>query len=202
MARKRDTGAGEPYSDAQAEAVAQAIEAAYADWDRAEEPSRVDVRAQVEWAGHVMPANNGKRRTRIDLPPSSMKKVRKAIEKVRKATGKQATARPSARYKAKSPRARWNEMRKSPRGRAAIERAGLAPSPSTQRRWAAGGQPSKAYTEKINAAYEALRNWNVTEARDAAAAASKEAADAMTEAMKDQYGVNIRFRDIDDFHFE
>ena len=51
MARKRDTGAGEPYSDAEAERVAMAIEAAYADWDSSQEPSRIDVRARVEWAG-------------------------------------------------------------------------------------------------------------------------------------------------------
>ncbi|MFE5809445.1 hypothetical protein [Streptomyces sp. NPDC056491] len=204
MAKKRDTGEGQEYADAEAEAVAQAVADAYDAWgaDNEAEPTRADVRAKVEWAGHVMPANDGKRRTRVELSPEKMKKVRKIVEKVKKATAKKEAAKPSARYKAKSPRARWNELAKSPRGRAAAKSVGLSPSAKTAKRWASGGAPSKAYAAKISEAYDALRNWNVREAGEASAAASKEAADAMTEAMKDRYGVNIRFRDIDHMDFE
>lgn len=207
MARKRDTGEGEKYSSAEEERVAAAIEAAYAQWgdeaaDPSEEPSKADVKARIEWAGTVMPKNNGMRRTKLDLPADKMKKVRAAVEKVQRAKGKKEAARPSVRYKAKSPRARWNEMRKSKRGQAAMEKAGLAPSKRTQQRWAAGGAPGKEFAEKIDAAYEALRTWNVTEAGENAERANKEAADAFTDALKDKYGVNIRLRDIEDFTFE
>lgn len=204
MARKtRDTGTGVPYSDAEADRVADAIEAAYADWGRAAEPTKLDVRAVVEWAGHVMPANGGKRRTRIDLKPASMAKVRKAAEKARATAGRKRAAKPSGTYRAKGWEAQFRQLFRTGKGYAALDRAGVAATKQTLNRWLRGEQaPNKANQNAISRAYEEMRGRPVTEARDAATAAAKEAADAMTEAMEDEYGVNIRFRDIDDFRFE
>ncbi|MGW3984722.1 hypothetical protein [Streptomyces mirabilis] len=212
MARRsrsdRDTGTGEPYSDADAERLVQAIEAAYAAWDQAGEPSLLDVRAQVEWAGHVMPGNDGKRRTRVPIPPEQMKKVRKAVEKARKALGRKRTAKPSESRKAKGWHAQIRELVESKQGSEAADRAGLNPSRGTLVKWLShdGGRddfaPSKANREAISKAYEELRSWRVTEASTAAQSASKQAAEAMTEAMENEHGVNIRFRDIDEFRFE
>ncbi|MFG3072162.1 hypothetical protein [[Kitasatospora] papulosa] len=209
MARRaRDTGTGEKYSDAEAERVAMAIEAAYADWGREEEPSKGYVHAQVEWAGHIMRTNNGKRITRLDLPAAGMKKVRKAVEKARKASGRKSTAKPAASRKAKGWHAQLNELLADKRGSKAADRAGLDPTRRTVEKWLSrdGGRedfaPSKANRDAIAKAYDELRNWSVTESRDASEAASKEAAEAMTEAMHDQYGVNVRFRDIEEFRFE
>ncbi|MEV8435711.1 hypothetical protein [Streptomyces chartreusis] len=203
MARRRDTGAGEKYSDAEAERVASAIEAAYADWANAAEPSRVDVKAKVEWAGHVMPGNNGMRRTRIDLPADKMREVRKAAEKARNASGKRRGAKPAASYKAKGWEAQFRQLFKTAKGYDAMGKAGVSATKQTLDRWLRGEQsPSKANREAIERAYDSMRNRPLTEARDAAQAAAKEAADALTEAMKAQYGVNIRFRDIEHFRFE
>lgn len=204
MARKRDTGQGTEYSGNEAEAVAQALADAYEAWANDDEPSRVDVRAQVEWAGHVMPANNGKRRTRVDLPASGMKKVRKAVEKVARAIGKKSKAKPASSRKAKGWHAQLRELTEAKQGSAAADKAGLNPSARTLKNWLSDADyPIRSGDrDRIARAYDALKNWNVSEASDAAAAASKQAADAMTDAMRDQYGVNVRFRDIDDFTFE
>lgn len=203
MAKKRDTGAGDKYSDAEADRVADAIEAAYADWANTTEPSRVDVKAKVEWAGHVMPANGGMRRTRIDLPADKMREVRKAAEKARNAAGAKRAAKPASSYRAKGWEAQFRQLFKTAKGYGALDRAGVTATKQTLDRWLRGEQaPNKANRDAISRAYDEMRGRPVTEARDASAAAAKEAADAMTEAMRSQYGVNIRFRDIEHFRFE
>lgn len=203
MARKRDTGTGDEYSNAEADRVADAIEAAYADWHNAAEPSRVDVKAQVEWAGHIMPANNGVRRTRIDLPADKMQEVRKAAEKARDATRAKSAAKPASSYRAKGWEGQFRQLFRTAKGYAALDRAGVSATRETLGRWLRGEQaPNKANREAISRAYDEMRGRPVSEARDAAAAASRAAAKAMTEAMRSQYGVNIRFRDIEHFRFE
>ncbi|MFF4963239.1 hypothetical protein ACFY2Z_40965 [Streptomyces sp. NPDC001222] len=204
MARKRDTGTGEPYSDAEAERVAMAIEAAYADWDRPAEPSKVDVRAKVEWAGVYQPGNQGVRRIRVEgLKPEKMREVRKVIEKARKALGKQRTAKPAATYRAKGWEAQFRQLFKTAKGYEAMSKAGVSATKQTLDRWLSGSQtPSKANREAIERAYGEMRERPVSEARSAAESASKAAAEAMTEAMRERYGVNVRFRDIEHFRFE
>lgn len=203
MAKKRDTGEGDKYSDAEADRVADAIEAAYADWANTAEPSRVDVKAKVEWAGHVMRANNGMRRTRIDLPADKMREVRKAAEKARNAGRAKKAAKPAASYRAKGWEAQFRQLFRTGKGYEAMSKAGVSATKQTLDRWLRGEQaPNKANRDAISRAYDEMRGRPVTEARDAAAAAAREAADAMTEAMRSQYGVNIRFRDIQHFRFE
>ncbi|MFE0779129.1 hypothetical protein ACFW3E_39565, partial [Streptomyces sp. NPDC058861] len=100
--------------------------------------------------------------------------------------------------------AQLHELVKSKNGSAAADKAGLNPSSRTLKNWLSDAEyPIRSGDrDRISRAYEALKNWNVSEASDAASAASKEAADAMTEAMRDRYGVNVRLRDIDNLTFE
>lgn len=204
MARKRDTGAGEEYTPGEAEALAGRIIEAYEAWDSSNEPTQADVRAVVEWAGHVMPKNDGKRRTRVDLPPGGMAKVRKAAERLEAARGKAATAKPATSYKAKSWHAKLSDLTKTDRGSKAADRAGLSPTRQTLTKWLSDPDyPIRSGDrERIEKAYEELRNYRVTEAKETAEGSAKAVADAMTDAIKDKYGQNVRFRDIDDFRFE
>ncbi|MER5549494.1 hypothetical protein ABT072_45630 [Streptomyces sp. NPDC002589] len=204
MAKKRDTGEGEPYSDAEADRVADAIEAAYADWANTAEPSKLNVRAKVEWAGVYQAGNQGVRSVRIDgLSADRMRKVREAAEKARTSSGKARAAKPSSSYRAKGWEAQFRQLFKTAKGYEAMGAAGVSATKQTLDRWLSGSQsPSKANREAIERAYETMRGRPVTEARDAAQAAAKSAADALTEAMRDRYGANVRFRDIRSFGFE
>jgi hypothetical protein len=205
MAKKRDTGEGDKYSDAEADRVADAIEAAYADWaNTAAEPTKLNVRAKVEWAGVYQPGNNGVRGVRIEgLKPEKMREVRKLAEKARKASGKVRTAKPASTYRAKGWEAQFRNLFKTRKGYEAMSKAGVSATKQTLDRWLRGEQaPNKANREAIERAYADVRGRPVTEARDAAQAAAKEAAEALTEAMRDRYGSNVRFRDIQSFRFE
>lgn len=208
MAKKRDTGPGVPYSEADAERVAQAVENAYVDWLRREqEPTTLNVRAQVEWAGHVMPANNGVRRTRLPLPAAGMARVREMVQDAKGRRERAASAKPAASRRAKGWHAQLRELLESPRGSKAADRVGLDPDHDLVTRWLrySGPEdraPNKANQEKIHAAYQELRMWNVTEAKAAADRADRRVADALTDALRDEHGPNIRFRQIEDFRFE
>jgi hypothetical protein len=210
MARKRDTGKGTDYNAAEAEALAARIIDAYEAWDResgggdSEEPSQADVRAVVEWAGHVMPKNDGKRRVRVDLPAGGMRKVRKAAEKLEAARGKLETAKPSKSYKAKSWHAQLSDLTKTERGSKAADRAGLNPTRQTLTKWLSDPDYPirRGDREKIEKAYAELRNAPVTEAREAEQGSAKAVADAMTDALSNKYGQNVRFRDIESFKFD
>lgn len=206
MAKKsRNTGEGEKYSDAEAERVAQAIEAAYVD-SLTPTPTKLDVRAKIEWAGHVMDSNDGVRRTKLDLPGGAvMDRVRKAAAAAAKRREKAKAARPAKSRTAKGWHAQIRELVEAgPRGSKAADRAGLDVTPRTLKRWLSDAEyPVRPGDRaKIEAAYDNLRNANVHEARDAAGRADKAAADALTDALRDKYGVNIRMRDITDFRFE
>lgn len=210
MARKRDTGKGEAYTPGEAEALAARIVEAYEAWDRAnggddsEEPSQADVRAVVEWAGHVMPKNDGKRRVRVDLPAGGMAKVRKAAEKLEAARGKLGSAKPSTSYKAKSWHAQLSDLTKTERGSKAADRAGLSPTRQTLTKWLSDPDYPirRGDREKIEKAYGELRNARVTEAREAEQGSAKAVADAMTDALSNKYGQNVRFREIESFKFD
>ncbi|NEE38375.1 hypothetical protein G3M53_74885 [Streptomyces sp. SID7982] len=184
--------------------MADAIEAAYANWGTGGEPSRINVRAKVEWAGVYQPGNSGVRRVRIEgLKTEKMRAVREAAGKARKLSGKARTAKPSGSYRAKGWEAQFRQLFKTGKGYEAMSKAGVSATKQTLDRWLKGEQaPNKANREAIGRAYEGMRGRPVTEARDAAQAAAKQAAEALTEAMRDRYGSNVRFRDIESFDFE
>jgi hypothetical protein len=211
MARKRDTGEGEPYTEPEIDEVWEELEDAYEDYYGEEDeqegepapgaaPSAMDVTAKVEWAGTVDDNGRGGERTariggrgeQVNLAP-----VIAAIRAAR-AEERRAAAGPLKSYRAKGWHAQLRQLMGTKRGRAEAERAGLAPSRETARRWAKGEQaPGKANREKIAAAYEAARAPHATKAKQLHA----EAVEKLTGAMRDAYGVNVRFRDIRDMRF-
>jgi hypothetical protein len=217
MARKRDTGDGEPYTEPEIDEVWEELEDAYEDYYGEEEeeeevtgpgpggapgpaPSAMDVTAKVEWAGTVDEnGRGGERKARIGGRGEQINfaPVIAAIKAAR-AEERRAAAGPLKSYRAKGWHAQLRQLMGTKRGRAEAERAGLAPSRETARRWAKGEQaPGRANREKITAAYEAARAPHATRAKQLRA----EAVDKLTGAMRDTYGVNVRFRDIRDMRF-
>lgn len=197
MAKKRDTDEGDPYSDAEEAAICDAIEAAMGydyDDDGAPAPTGIQVTAEIEWAGTIDHLHDGVRTTRLD--GLHMRAVIDAVKDLRAAEGRDHG--PLRSYKAKGWEAQWGQLQKVKRGAEAMAAVGLKPSRQTMRRWANGTQkPSKANREKIERAYDELRN----PARGSVRAARHEVAERFTAALKDRYGVNVRLRDIRDFRW-
>lgn len=199
MPSKRDTGEGDEYSSREAEALADAIAAAFEDWGDSGEPTGFDVSAQIEWAGNVQATNNGQRRTRIDdLSRADMAKVREAVREYRGTAGEATAAKPLKSYSAKGWHARLRALTGTEVGRAAADTAGLSPSASTLRKWLSDEEYPirKSDREKIDRAYESLRDRPVTEARGRASRDASKVATALTNALRNTYGVPVRFRDI------
>ncbi len=197
MAKKRDTDEGEPYTDADEAALADAIEGAMGgqDYEGGAAPRRIQVTAEIEWAGTIDHLRNGVRSTRLD--GLDMAPVLAAVQRLREAEGRDRGTLRS--YKAKGWEAQWHALGRVKRGPAAMAAAGLSPSPRTVRRWEAGTQkPSKANRERIARAYDELRN----PSRQPITAARHEVAELFTAALRERYGVNVRLRDIRNFRFE
>lgn len=195
MPRKRDTGDGDPYSDAEEAAICDAIEAAMADEYDEEETgpasAEIDVTAEIEWAGTV---DKPERTTRLD--GVDMRPVVEAVKQLRQAEGRDRG--PLRSYKAKGWQAQLRQLNAVKRGPEAKQAAGLKPSRETLRRWENGTQkPGKANREKIAAAYDELRN----PARGKVTQARHEVAEKFTQALRNRYGVNVRLRDIRNFRF-
>jgi hypothetical protein len=198
VAKKRDTGDGDPYSDAEEASLCDAIERAMGDdYDEDQTgPSnaRIEVTAEIEWAGTIDHLKDGVRTTRLD--GIDMRPVIDAVRQLREAEGRDRG--PLRSYKAKGWQAQLRQLGRVKRGPAAMAAAGLTPSRQTIRRWASGTQaPSKANREKIAAAYDELRN----PARGPVRQARHEVAEKFTGALRDRYGVNVRIRDIRNFRF-
>jgi hypothetical protein len=190
--RGRNSDDGKEYTEAEAEALADALDAALARhdemWGKSDAMgTHLVVDAQVEWAGNIdSNRNNGVRHTRLEgLTNEQMRELRNAIERDRNA-GRSFTD------------VGWHaQLRKlsgSERGRSAADRAGLSPSRSTFTRWLSGQQsPNKENRAKIQSAYESMRE-NTR--------ASRGSAGALTRVLRQRYGTTIRFRDIEHMHFD
>ena len=195
MPSKRDTGDGDPYSDAEEARICDAIEDAMADeYDDGETGpanAEVQVTAEIEWAGTV---DKPQRSTRLD--GVDMRATVKAVQHLRQAEGRDTG--PLRSYKAKSWEAQLRQLNAVKRGTSAKQAAGLNPDSETLRRWKNGSQkPGKAYRERIAQAYDELRN----PARGQVAKARHDVAEKFTKALRDRYGVNVRLRDIRNFRF-
>jgi hypothetical protein len=198
VVKTRDTGEGDPYSEAEEAALCDAFELAMGD-EYDEEgraaPTRIQVTAEIEWAGTIDHLHEGVRTTRLDgldLAP-----VIDAAQQLRAAEGRDRG--PLRSYRAKGWQAQLRQLGRVKRGPAAMAAAGLSPSRETMRRWQAGTQaPSKANREKIAAAYDELRN----PARGSVRQARHEVAERFTAALRSRYGVNVRLRNIRHFRFE
>src|SRR5579875_655269 len=226
MARKRDTDEGEEYDGAEEAAVADAIEQAGIDDYLAElaeqeaepgeeaepglepepgpaEPLKgeIHVEAQIEWAGTIdhPERNNGRRYTELDdVSLNGIGNDRQRFGPgILDAAANLRTARqtgpdqPYRSYQRKGWQAQLRQALSTKRGREAVQAAGL--NPATIRRWQKGAQaPGKANRAKIANLYGDLRDPRSAAVRDA----NHGMAEALTAALRERYGVNIRLRDI------
>lgn len=188
---------GTEYDPGEIDELVDAIDQAYADYDQRKghnraTPRSLEVTAQVEWAGEfqgpggVRHVNLGARGgMSVDLA-----RVRDAMKQ---------TGGPLKSYRAKGWQAQLRQLGAVKRGPGAKQAAGLSPSRETLRRWENGSQkPSKANRERIQEAYNQLRNPSGMTPDQAKA----KAAEALTDALYNAYGSVVRFRDIRTFKFD
>jgi hypothetical protein len=198
MPRQRDTGDGDDYAPAEEEHVASAIEEALTDLggldeepdDEDEATGTITVRAQIEWAGTVDDnGRDGVRTTRLD--GVKLNEIKRAAARLENA--KQAGPEGGYRtYRAKGWRAQLRQALATKRGREAAAAAGL--HPDTIRRWQNRTQaPSKASREKIARMYGGLRDPRAEAVRQASHGMSE----ALTGALRERFGVNVRLRGIE-----
>ncbi len=202
MPRGVVTGPGDEYDAHEEAALEAAVDQAWEEYEAMRRtPTRVTVRAQVEWAGVTQASNNGMRRVRLD--GLDLRAVRDRLEAAREATRRAAEARPARSLQAKGWHAQLRALTGSRRGSEYADRVGLNPSARALRSWLSEDRaPSKVNQARIAAAYEAMRNRAVDEARARAQRATHELQEAFTEALRDRYGATIRFRNIEEFRFE
>lgn len=191
------SGESEPYTDDDIDDLIDAINDAYADYDQRQghhhgTPRSLEVTAQVEWAntfqgpGGVRHVNLGAR----GGMPVDLSRVRDAMKQ---------TGGPLKSYTAKGWQAQLRQLNTVKRGEQAKLNAGFAPSRETLRRWEKGLQkPSKANRGRIQRAYGQLANPSGMTPEQA----KKNVADALTSALDNAYGADIRFRDIRLFKFD
>lgn len=193
MPRKRITGDGTEYTERERIRLADELDRAFSNYGPGT-PDGVQVQAQIEWSGTIDANRRGGIRTTF-LDRLDLAEVRRLADEARR-----AASQPELRsYRARGWRAQLRELSAVQRGGQARERAGLAPSRTTARRWERGTQtPSRANRERIAAAYDELRN----PGRASADAKREQMADAFTAAVRDRYGVTVRFRDIQSWVWE
>lgn len=182
-----------PYSARDEAEMEAALDRAFRDYEEAA-PTTMDVTAQIEWGGVVDRANDGVRRTRLDN--LDLSGVQQARERVRQTTERAGEVRPATSYTAKGWRAQFRQLMRSGHGRELADRAGLNPASRTMRRWRAGGNPSRANRERIADAYRHMSTWRVDRAQAETRNAQHELANALSGALRERYGTEIRLRDI------
>ena len=158
-------------------------------------PTNIRITARIEWAGVEQRSNNGVRSTRLEgleLGP-----VRDALARAREATQRVYETPPATSHRAQGWHAQLRELTESARGSAAADRAGLGPTSRTLMAWLSESrEPNRANQERIREAYAELRNWNLNAARAEARQARHELAQRLSAAIADQYGSEVRLRDI------
>lgn len=160
-------------------------------------PGAMRVTARIEWAG----VDTGVRTTRLD--GLDLRRVTAAHDRVLAAERRAQEARPATSYTATGWHAQIRALTAHGRGSQAADRAGLAPSARTLRRWLAEEQtPSRANQERIARAYEALRHDRVDRAHGTARAARHELTGELSRTLRDRYGSEIRLTDIRSLRFE
>lgn len=196
---KTDTGDGIPYSEPEIEHLVGAIDRADAAWGSGAHPTGIDVRAQIEWSGSYMRANNGVRRTHLD--GLNLARVRVAVRRART-----APERVRRSYNAKSMSARLRKLLSTDAGRKALKDAGLPGSTlrAAKAHYFKGAPrtPSKKTKERITAAYEAMRGAPMDQEPLTRREAIEVVATELQEVFRDRYGTDIRFRAITRFTFE
>lgn len=164
-------------------------------------PSGITVTARIEWAGDTARANGGSRTTRLDR--LQLGRVREALSETRDATRRATQARPAESYRAQGWHAQLRELTESARGSAAADRAGLSPTARTLTAWLSEDRtPTRANRDRIEEAYNSLRTTRVDNARQTARDARHNLSQALSDALGERYGSEIRLRDISNLRLE
>jgi transcriptional regulator with XRE-family HTH domain len=194
MSGKSTTGNPTEYDVRDESELGSALDRAWQDYSGGG-PSKMRVRAQVEWSGVTDRANGGVRTTKLD--GLNLGPVKAAVDKAREAAKQAADAKPLASYRAKGWSPQLYALLGNARGSAAADRAGLNVTPRTLAAWLSGDrEPNKANQAKIAEAYGHARQWPVETAQERARAANHEAAEALNAAIRERYGAEVRLRDI------
>ncbi len=189
---KRTSGDSDPYTSGDEAHLAAALDRAFSAWGDSGTPHSIHVHAQIEWAG-TLAGVDGYRSTRLES--LDLREVQRHLTTARAARRKTVSAGRS--FQAKGWKAQYRALTKTARGRAAAAEAGLAPTTRTSKAWLAGGRtPTKQNRNRIAAAYESMRRAVQDTAYERATGADHQIAEAFTTALRNEYGAEIRLRDI------
>jgi hypothetical protein len=192
------TGPSSDYNVHDEGTVEAALDAAFAAWDDVapeQNPTVMHVTAQVEWAGVIDRARGGVRSTRLD--GLNLGALRAPLEKARRANQRAESAAPAQSYTAKGWHAQLRALMGVSRGSELADRAGLNPTTKTVLAWLSESRaPSAANQARIAEAYSGLRTAGVEEARGRAEAANHALAEKLNSVLTEEYGQEIRLRDI------
>lgn len=202
MSRKTNTGEGDPYEpDDEAniqDYLDDSLDAYYdmtgwvevwdEDDDSMEAPSRLEVYAEVEWAGTF-------NRSALRLLRADGLDLRQVVTQVAKARASVTSAVRLKSYDARTLQGKLHQLQRTQAGREFLAGAGV--TRRAIRSWERGtARPSKASREKIEQAYESAAMRYVTRAAERSAAAAHRIAEALTDALTDRYGAVIHIRQI------
>lgn len=197
MSKKADTGDPTDYDAVEEAMLEAAIQAMWDDYaslggDARAHTVRVSG-AVVEWAGSTMRSHGGVRTVRLEN--LNLAPLAPLVTAATAAAGLAARAHPATSHRAVGWHAQIRELTASQRGYQAAARAGLSPSRERLVAWLSDPettQPSKANREKIAAAYDNLRNWDVVRTSEAARAANHALAEGFTAVVRTRYEVEVR----------
>lgn len=196
--RTSDTGKSTPYSGDDTEELAAASARATREWDALGMgvPTKIAVTAEIEWSGSYNPRAH--RSTTLDgLQLGAVLAAGRSYDDALADVGRAHRA-----YPAKGWYAQLRELEGTQRGRAAADAAGLDVSRRTLTGWLAQTQePSKSNREKIAEAYGSLRSQRIGLAATRVSQAAAVIETAVTAALKNRYGAEIRLRNITDLGF-
>lgn len=177
------------------------IDAVDEGWDEFENPTKMTVSAVVEWSGSTNRAHGGHRTVRLD--GLELGGVQAALGDARAAGQAARDARTSSSYTAQGWHAQVNALAKHSRGSEMADRAGLDVSGRTLRAWLAEDRaPSRANRERIADAYAALATAPVDAAHTRRRQANHRASEAISDAVRDRYGADVRFTDVRSVEFD
>ncbi|MBN9757854.1 hypothetical protein Ae406Ps2_6349c [Pseudonocardia sp. Ae406_Ps2] len=194
----KDTGPATDYTDAEEAALEAAAERAWEEYQAGEEqmPERMTVYgARVEWAGVETP------RAAVRLDRLDLDRVGAALSAVKQANARAAQGEATS-YTATGWHSQLRALTGTARGSELADRAGLNPSGRTLRAWLAEDRPPNAANQRaIAEAYSGLRTYGRDHAQADARDARHDAVEAINDAVRERYGADVRFRDVDRIEF-
>lgn len=193
---KRNSGDSDSYTDSEEGQIEAALDRAELGYGGAT-PTRMTVFAQIEWAG-TFSGRDGYRRTTLD--GLDLSPVRGALAASRAA--RQRAERAGGSLTATGWLAQFRQLVSTSAGYRALADAGLSASVRTQTAWLTGDHAaSRANRSRIAEAYSAQQEAIRDRAADVAQSTVHTVSEALTAALRERYGSEIRLRDITELEF-